>query len=543
VGIESENGQFERLIERHYGMVHAIAYGRFRQREIAEDLAQEVFLRAFLYRDRMSAPDDIAGWLVRVAHNLATDWQRRGVRASKLVRMVPIEDVHEQIADESQADPRVTMPQREQERIVHDAVLALPAGLREVVLLRYSEGLSQKEIAQRLGVHPSTIGRQLKQALRSMRGCADRVLREAGRSLRPPREAIMRTIVLTAAVAALGAEAKAALAEAAGGVAWPASLAPAFPAPLGLSSLHVSGVFPILSAGGKLMLSGKGITSIVAVFALAGTGVVLHNGSVGARTTSRLPGSYAPMRVQEARIASRPAAVPGGVLVPATRTGPAVTAMAAAPTPAATTAVLVGKRVYCVVCGKLLEDAISIRVPTAEQDKYVDDGINDNGIANDGVRGNVLVVRDKYIGPECDAIKNRLISAVAGTEYSFPTGHFGHHVVAPDSAARIATVPALLELERQRDGLERDWQQRFLAPYRIDANDPRSEYYPVYVADAPRTPQYPVPAGYQSPQQMAAAAKRSASAMVPVAAKRPAAVPGVAMAGAGAVAAVRKGKR
>lgn len=543
---ELENGQLERLVERHYGMVHAIAYGRLRDREAAEDLAQEVFLRACLSWDRIAASAQLAGWLVRVAHNLATDWERRGTRTSRLVHMVSIEELHEQIADEGCVDARAMMPQREQEQIVHDAILRLPAGQREVVLLRYAEGLCQREIARRLGVHPSTVGRQLKQALSSMRGCAGRTLREAAPSLRPSRGAVVRAVMLTSAVAALGTEAKAALAAAAGGVTWPASLAATSPSPVGLFSFQMSGVFPVLCAGGKLMLSGKVITGILTVFALAGSGALLHNSNAGAGTPGGLPGRNAIVTsaAQGAPMAVRPAAVPVGS-TGATARGTAASSSpgpAAAPASAQTIKALVGRRIYCAVCGKLLEDAVTIRVPAADRDKYRDDGVSDNGIAHDGVPGNVLVVRDQYIGPECRATKDRLVNAIRSAEKLRLIDYCGRDTVALDSTADGTAMPALLAKESQRDEMLRAWNDKFLANYRDDKNDPRSAYYAVHVPNPPALPRYPAPASYISPQQKSAAAAKSNSSVVALGAAPVRMPAGVAVAGTGAVAAVRSAK-
>ncbi len=84
--------------------------------------------------------------------------------------------------------------------------------------------------------------------------------------------------------------------------------------------------------------------------------------------------------------------------------------------PVPRSSVLVGRRVYCAVCGTLLDDAYYIDVLATEKDKYLDDGIHDNGVAGDDIRGNVETVKDSYIGPECDTLKNQLIAAIRTAE-------------------------------------------------------------------------------------------------------------------------------
>lgn len=172
------------------------------------------------------------------------------------------------------------------------------------------------------------------------------------------------------------------------------------------------------------------------------------------------------------------------------------------PTPIPTIKVLVGKRVYCSVCGMLLEDAVQLDVPQTDQDKYLDDGVHDNGIQNDGIRGNVETIKNVYIGPECNTVKNRLVNLVRHAENLTPMMFFRYHVMSLDRITGSARMPNTLDKEEQRDEALRDWNNKFLADYRVDKNDPKSEYYQLYVPDPPQVPHYPVPPGYISPQKL-----------------------------------------
>src|SRR5687768_15166697 len=96
--IAGDKAAFEQLVEAHYSLVHTIALSRCRHRETAEDMAQEVFLRVYLVLGRISIPENFPGWLVRVTHNMAIDWGRRGITRSKLIQMVPMDESHMEIA-------------------------------------------------------------------------------------------------------------------------------------------------------------------------------------------------------------------------------------------------------------------------------------------------------------------------------------------------------------------------------------------------------------------------------------------------------------
>jgi RNA polymerase sigma-70 factor, ECF subfamily len=69
---------FGELIERHQGVVFAVALSHLRQREAAEDLAQDVFLRAWLHLEVLRDGARFGAWVARLARNLALDWVRAG---------------------------------------------------------------------------------------------------------------------------------------------------------------------------------------------------------------------------------------------------------------------------------------------------------------------------------------------------------------------------------------------------------------------------------------------------------------------------------
>lgn len=199
--------------------------------------------------------------------------------------------------------------------------------------------------------------------------------------------------------------------------------------------------------------------------------------------------------------------------------------------------VYVGRRVFDAVSGGLLEDAVGITVRQSDLSAYLDDGINDNGIANDQIYGNVMTSRNQFIGYFSNVVKNYLIHAVHNAEQIDPMVFSGHHIAKIDPApvdglkryglplpgeddpSYVAVVnvepdfPSILDLERQRDDSVRGWNQRFLAKYRMNPEDPQSEYFPVFVSTPPLTPtNYPVPNGYVSPQSVAMGAQKNLDA-------------------------------
>ena len=271
---------FEKLVERHFGMVYAIAYARLGQREAAEELAQEVMLRAHLYLGKIPEMTSFPGWLVRIAHNLATDWQRRNQRVSSMLQLVSLEKSHEVLADQNRENAREQMERREESKALEEAIFKLPVEQREIVLLHFTEGLSQKEIASRLEVHPATVGRHLKKALGALKGSLEPILQETVSAFGPSSRAKVRALSTIGAATGMSVAAKTALAEAAGGTAWLLSVvqsgAGGVAATGGLSGL-LKTITASLATGGIIM--GKVKVIVILTAAAIGGIYFYHSGS------------------------------------------------------------------------------------------------------------------------------------------------------------------------------------------------------------------------------------------------------------------------
>jgi RNA polymerase sigma factor (sigma-70 family) len=268
--LEGHRAAFDALIERHFGLVYVIALARLDDPERAEDLAQEVFLRSYVHLAQLNPPSKFPAWLSRIARNLAIDWLRRGQRASRLLPMIPMEALPGEIADPKAKGVREAMAETEESQTLQRALSALPHDQREIVMLRFTEGLSQSEIADRLGLHQTTVSRVIKRALASLRGQLEPILRETGPSLRPSVRATVKTVAAIAAFEAMVPAAKAALVAAAStGVGGTAATAKASAA-LGGVSLFAS-LSGWIAGGAKVMATGKGIAAAaVAVAAIGG---------------------------------------------------------------------------------------------------------------------------------------------------------------------------------------------------------------------------------------------------------------------------------
>lgn len=150
--VRNDNEAFEQLVEKYQSRLIGFFYHLMRDRTVAEDMAQEVFLRIYRARESYSAKARFSTWLFRIAHNLASN-KRRNLATRKEVSLASSSDSRLQnaIPKEILAEKSALMPTRqldtlETQSIVRDAIESLNERQRTVVLLHKFQGMSYEEI-------------------------------------------------------------------------------------------------------------------------------------------------------------------------------------------------------------------------------------------------------------------------------------------------------------------------------------------------------------------------------------------------------------
>ncbi len=165
----SEAGGHDRLDFQHvYGEFHA-KIRRYLDRLVgpadAEDVTQETFANVSQGLPRFREDSSLSTWIYRIATNAAYD--RLRTRSSRGSRDVPI-DEHPAVEDKGpRADQRLA--RREMNDCIDEYVAGLPASYRSVVILSEHEGLTNKEIADALGVTLDTVKIRLHRARARLR--------------------------------------------------------------------------------------------------------------------------------------------------------------------------------------------------------------------------------------------------------------------------------------------------------------------------------------------------------------------------------------
>lgn len=164
---QAGDGQaFGVLIERYKGKVFSLAYGFSRDRATADDLAQEVFIKAYYSLPKFKAESGFGTWLYRIAVNHAKDFLRKDKRRQK---EISIEAAGEPILAAESRSPEEKHDEEGRRKTVQAALAGLPEKYRVILTLRDIEGLSYEEISGILKLSPGTVDSRLHRARRKLR--------------------------------------------------------------------------------------------------------------------------------------------------------------------------------------------------------------------------------------------------------------------------------------------------------------------------------------------------------------------------------------
>lgn len=156
------------VISAYAGMVYRLAYARMGNRADAEDVFQEVFLKYFAARTDFASEEHRKAWLIRATINASADVFRSAWR--RLVR--PAAEIPETPAETPERSARC--------EALEGALRHLPGRDRAIIHLYYYEEMRTEEIAEALGMKPSSVrsrlarGRgKLRRLLTEKGGCSD----------------------------------------------------------------------------------------------------------------------------------------------------------------------------------------------------------------------------------------------------------------------------------------------------------------------------------------------------------------------------------
>jgi len=158
-----EKGVYKILVERYQERIRGLIFAIFHDSEMVDDLAQEVFIKAYEALPSFRLDSSFYTWIYRIAVNKSRDEMRR----RKVRRFLSFQTLVDEANKELTAKLSVPPEERDAKEIVGLGLQALPEKFRSAIILKDIDGLSYEEMAEVLQCELGTVKSRLSRA-RSM---------------------------------------------------------------------------------------------------------------------------------------------------------------------------------------------------------------------------------------------------------------------------------------------------------------------------------------------------------------------------------------
>ena len=165
----AEDAYYE-LVRRYERPLYGLVARIVRDAATAEDLAQEIFVKAFRSLDAYDPARKFSSWLFKIAHNASIDHLRkRGLETQPLESGEEEgEDLLRRLADPTAVSPAQRHERLEMARALESAMGRLRPEYREIVVLRFQEGLAYEDIAEATGLPLGTVKTHIHRARKEL---------------------------------------------------------------------------------------------------------------------------------------------------------------------------------------------------------------------------------------------------------------------------------------------------------------------------------------------------------------------------------------
>ena len=160
-----DKSAFEELVKRHQDLVFSLSFKLTGNRELANDVAQEAFIRAWKAIDKFRGDSTFGTWIYRITVNTA--WTLR--KKAKKHYSLNIEDTQEPVVIDEKKDPELVAINSDLSVVLRKALNQIPLEQRIIVELKNIEGRSHKEIADYLDISVTAAKVRLHRAHQKLR--------------------------------------------------------------------------------------------------------------------------------------------------------------------------------------------------------------------------------------------------------------------------------------------------------------------------------------------------------------------------------------
>ena len=167
--LDGDDTAFAQLVERYQRAVQALIWRKIGDFHIAEEITQDIFLKAYNELGSLKKPQSFASWLYVIASRRCVAWHRK-----KRLPLAPLDETsneqdEETIYSQFVVNENQRVFEEEQRAVVKKLLAKLPESERTVITLHYFSEMSSSEIGAFLGVSANTIRSRLRRALQRLR--------------------------------------------------------------------------------------------------------------------------------------------------------------------------------------------------------------------------------------------------------------------------------------------------------------------------------------------------------------------------------------
>jgi RNA polymerase sigma-70 factor (ECF subfamily) len=167
--IDGDGEAFGELVEKYESFVYRTVFYDLKSHEDAQDISQEVFIKAYKALSSFRADSEFTTWLYRICKNTVYDYLRKNAKKKPLLfsELSSPEDGDREfdIADTvGSYDPEKTAVSNETARIVNDAIRTLSEEHRTIIVMRDIEGMSYAQISDVTSLEEGTVKSRLSRA-------------------------------------------------------------------------------------------------------------------------------------------------------------------------------------------------------------------------------------------------------------------------------------------------------------------------------------------------------------------------------------------
>ena len=158
---------FAALVEKYRIKMFNLAYSIIRDPDLADDLAQDVFIKAYVSLPKFKHQSGFGTWLYRIAVNASMDHLRKERKFKTAVCKARTSE--QTVQDDEIVKQEIEEEREERRKLLYQALRSLPEKHQVILTLRDIQGLPYREIADMLDISPGTVDSRLHRARQKLR--------------------------------------------------------------------------------------------------------------------------------------------------------------------------------------------------------------------------------------------------------------------------------------------------------------------------------------------------------------------------------------